>query len=347
MIDKKRYFFLDVLRVLAFFLVFFYHFLVRTAENGLITQEAASKIYEHPNFHMATLGVSLFFIISGMGLTLSARYKWNMKEYYQKRMIRILIPFYITYVGVWSAMFIMKKGQIFEPGIPKRNIFFTIAGIDGYVQEMGIPTFSLGVGEWFLGCLIMIYLIFPLLYMCMRKYRKIFLIAATLFYLAGIWGDVFQIPVHMNFFVKLYEFILGMLLGVYIDRINKWSLAVTIPIAALFLFCPYSIPLQEGLKITVLSITVLLLVSQLENRLYKGNGWKQFLSQFGKYSFEMYLIHHWVIIVITQYLGDLFYGKASLFILFVVELLVTLVGAVLVKRIAQGVHFCYNKFLKI
>ena len=90
----------------------------------------------------------------------------------------------------------------------------------------------------------------------------------------------------MNFFVKLYEFILGMLLGVYIDRINKWSLTVTIPIAALFLFYPYSIPLQEGLKITVLSITVLLLVSQLENRLYKGNGWKQFLSQFGKYSFE-------------------------------------------------------------
>lgn len=382
LVDKKRLVFLDVLRAAAFLLVFFYHFLVRIAENGIAAQETVQKIYEHPNYHIATLGVSLFFMISGAGLMLSSNHKWNTKEYFQKRAMRILLPFYIAYAGIFAAMYVMKGGQVFEEGIPNWHFIFTIAGVDGYLKEFGISTFSLGVGEWFLGCLIIMYVCFPLLRKWMfgsgEKCRKIFMAVATLVYILLVLKDTSGLPVHMNFGVKLYEFILGMYFAgqlndtekvqrekkkksetvydrneidaeaklVKVSRdVERWLIAASILVLLTAFLCPVLLPIKEGFKITIVTLAVIFLMSQPEFLFEKRKTLIVVLKWFGTYSFEMYLIHHWIIIVITGFAAKWINGIGSLVLLFVVEMMVTLLGAVIVKRIADLFLVCYNKNL--
>lgn len=338
---------MDLLRVVAFMLVFFYHFLVRTAENGIISSEMAGKIYEHPNFHMATLGVSLFFIISGTGLMMSSRQKWNIRRYFGKRFTRIFLPFYIAYMGIFAAMFLMKHGQVFEGEIPKWRILFTLAGVDGYVQEHGISTFSLGVGEWFLGCLIILYLLFPLFRAALIKYPKSFFVMIHIIFVAiVVWGGKY-IPIHVNFGAKIYEFVLGMYLAVYAEKIKKWICIAVAPVVCIFLTCPVSLPIKEGFKITVLAAAIVIFVQLLEDQWEKIEKLRTFLKVFTTYAFEMYLVHHWVIIVLTQFAANKIERIWGLLILFVLEMCVTIVGAAVVKCIAQGVCFCYNHVLKI
>ena len=345
--DKKYFIFLDVLRFLAFFLVFFYHFLVRIAENGLASSEAVQKIYEHPNYHVATLAVSLFFILSGAGLMLSAEKTWDIKNYFKKRIVRILIPFYLVYAGIWFLMYIWKSGEIFEPGIPKWHFLFTLLGMDGYIQEFGISTFSLGIGEWFLGCLVLIYLLFPLLRKCMMKNSICFMGAATICYFIAVICGNENIPVHMQFMVKLYEFVLGMYWVIQRKHIGKKVQVFSVILFFMFVLNPFELPVENGIKITVLAVLLVLSVSNMEDVLEKHNWLKKGLRSFCRYSFEMYLIHHWTIILITQFAAKWINNSVMLVVLFVLEMTIVCLGGRVVMYIAHVIGFCYNKLLKI
>jgi hypothetical protein len=66
--------------------------------------------------------------------------------------------------------------------------------MDSWVSMHGISTFSLTIGEWFLGCLILLYLIFPLLRFFMIKSEKFFFIIATGIYLIVLFHYDFSVP---------------------------------------------------------------------------------------------------------------------------------------------------------
>ena len=90
--------------------------------------------------------------------------------------MRILIPFYILYIVYFLFLLFQSHSvhNIFPEGIPAWRIVFTFLGMDSWVSMHGISTFSLTIGEWFLGCLILLYLIFPLLRFFMIKSEKFF-----------------------------------------------------------------------------------------------------------------------------------------------------------------------------
>ena len=72
-------------------------------------------------------------------------------------------------------------------------------GIDEYLSANGIGTFSLGVGEWFLGCIILCYLVYPFLYRAHKKNKVLTFVIMTTYYIA------FNLNYHKFNFTKINE----------------------------------------------------------------------------------------------------------------------------------------------
>ena len=106
----------------------------------------------------------------------------------------------------------------------------------------------------FLGCLILLYLIFPLLRFFMIKSEKFFFIIATGIYLIVLFHYDFSVPIHMNFFLKGYEFVIGMMIGYYHEKFNPKWIFLSLPVVIFFVLCPFALPISTGLKITILPL---------------------------------------------------------------------------------------------
>ena len=102
-----------------------------------------------------------------------------------KRFIRVLIPFYITYISYFIYKVINDRFFyiLFPAGNIRMEIIFTFFGMDEWISQHGIHTFSLGIGEWFLGALLLLYLLFPLLRFLMKKNSRLFFVGSTCIYL--------------------------------------------------------------------------------------------------------------------------------------------------------------------
>lgn len=181
----KRIRYFDLLRCISFCFIIFYHMISQLYFSRLFPLDKVLPFYENDNMNIAMLGVAVFFILSGAGLAYSTGENFDIRRFYKKRFIRILIPFYITYI----SYFIYKAGttgsftSFFPPETSAWKIIFTFFGMDEWISQHGIHTFSLGIGEWFLGALIILYLLFPLLRFLMKKNPCLFFIGSTCIYL--------------------------------------------------------------------------------------------------------------------------------------------------------------------
>ena len=343
---KKRINFLDVLRFLAFGMIIFYHLVVRLHLSGCYELSKVEVFYSNHNIHMGTIGVTMFFFISGLGLMLSTKDKFNLKEYLKKRFFKILLPFYIAYSMVFAVYSVIERGFTFFGNIPLWRFLFTIIGIDGYLYEYGIETFYL-IGEWFLGCIILMYLLFPVLRKCMIKYRNITMLISTICYLFLICLD--NEIWYVKFLCYLYVYILGMYIAFSLDRIKRWSLIIAVPIICINLFYPNTLPVASHLRTLIFTMAVFVAFSQLENILSKCNWLMKFIRMCCNYSFEIYLIHHVIIIYFTRRMADRIHSVIDVVFVFSVELVLMVIFAVVIKFIANKIaNFKANPtFLKL
>ncbi len=76
----------------------------------------------------------------------------------------------------------------------------------------------------FLGCIIILYILFPVLRYFMKRWKWATITAFTLLYIYIVFDYHYTVPVHLNLFVKLYEFVLGMFFMEISEKINrKWA----------------------------------------------------------------------------------------------------------------------------
>lgn len=158
---KKRILSFDFIRCIATISIVLFHFTI----NG-------KHIYPENifvNYDLAQIGVSLFFVLSGAALYYSNRGdNFKLIPYYKKRILTIFPMFYIAYITIFLILF-WNDGHI-PLGIPYLNIIYSLIGMDGLLSYK-IPTFCM-TGEWFLGAIIILYLIYPLLRLVVKKYPK-------------------------------------------------------------------------------------------------------------------------------------------------------------------------------
>ncbi|MEG2828578.1 MAG: acyltransferase, partial [Edwardsiella sp. (in: enterobacteria)] len=166
--------FFDILRVVSVLFVITSHYSYMFDSSTVLTFPR-----EYLTAGIGRLGVSFFFMISGALAYLSLR-KYAAPEYYLRRVYSVLIPYNIAYFGM--ALLLLALGVFFTyPGNPlvevgpngTRSVLDmlpSVLGFDHYlhgVYEIKTVYFT---GEWFIGCIILLYVISPLIYRAIVRY---------------------------------------------------------------------------------------------------------------------------------------------------------------------------------
>ena len=142
---------LDLVRTAATALILVYHFAAEFAAAGLLPGAA------WPAFG-AEVGIELFFLLSGASLCWGRGGRFDARRYYAGRALAIYPCFWVGFAALFLYGEVLHGNNV---GIPKWKLVFSVLGLDGYLLPLGANFYK--IGEWFLGCLLLIYLLFPLL----------------------------------------------------------------------------------------------------------------------------------------------------------------------------------------
>lgn len=349
---------MDVIRLLSMAGIVYYHLIVTLYLKGIRQLESVSMLYENSNMHIAKVCVGLFFMISGAGLMLSTKDKehFDVWGYYKKRFFRILVPFYLVYV-LYLITFICLTGETLSSIYGDRNsnplsIVFTLLGMDSYLSSYGVPTFALGIGEWFLGALVMMYIIFPLLRWALLKNKWLTLGIACIYYVVILvtypsMSYAVTNPGFVNFTVKVFDFFLGMFLVMFLGKIRKWvCFGVGLPVFIFFLVCPVRLPIDDSLMIVMQISSLFLVFLGLESIFEKLPHFNKVVAFLCGYTYEFFLVHHFIIDYMTLQVVGRPYGNSDILKLFIAEILVITVVTILVKLIIKFGGIGIGKLIK-
>ncbi|MDE6759415.1 MAG: acyltransferase [Lachnospiraceae bacterium] len=300
---RKRVYYIDGIRFFAVLLVVISHFNVGLEQYQITiggTHWIIPSIFANGDF--GTLGVSLFFIISGFSLYYNYENDFNVRTYFKKRFLSIYPQFWCSYILVFCYLFFNYKEFWFEVGesIPTKRFLLTILGMDGYFLYLG-KNFYL-IGEWFLGCIILIYLIFPLLRVSVKRHPLITGGIATIIYILVVIYNPFKIGINRNLLIQGYSFLLGMLLVRCIFKVvNRNVKLITAVICILIFIISINFRVENfgRFMITISGISLFVFMSLLFETF---NVWKaSFVKIVNKYSYDIFLLHHVMISVCLRY----------------------------------------------
>ena len=290
---KKRLFFLDFIRTLAVIAVLGCHFTreLEYAGVGFNIKILPDFIF---NVYMGSFGVGLFFIVSGASLMYNYSEKFDIKSFYIKRFWAIYPMFWIAYVLAFLYEF-LRKGGLDLPH-PKSRFLLTLLGMDGYLSFFVEDYYLLG--EWFLGCLILLYLLFPLLRWGVKKHPVITAVLSLAVFAAGIYY-AFHSAYRMNpecwVFMRIPELLFGMYYVEYLKKVS-WPavlacLAFLIPMQCMDVIMGGA---QQILKTVPVCIAAFLVIAFISAYL-EFRPLCVVFQCVGKYSYAVFLCHHFIL----------------------------------------------------
>lgn len=210
-LDNSRLLELDFSRNLATIFILLYHFIVESNTAGYIN---SSSFTLQAYSLLGSIGVNLFFLLSGVCLNLRWQNRWNPKEYAKSRVLAIYPDFWVVFFALFGYGEVLHGNNA---SIPKWKIIFSIIGVDGYIQQFTSTFYK--IGEWFLGCLLILYFLFPIFRHFVFPNRKTFFWGAILF-LFWLIGPSLCLPYDGDHMVlgQAFVFWIGMLFSQLIGR---------------------------------------------------------------------------------------------------------------------------------
>ncbi|WMC91708.1 YfhO family protein [Kineothrix sp. MB12-C1] len=293
---KEKLFYLDYISAIAVIIIVCFHFNYHCEYTFKIGGFHAF-FFKYANGTWAEIGVILFFIISGAKLMYNYGNAINIKKFYISRFKRVYPLFWCVYLifTFWNLFLGLM------PDLPKIRLLLSVAGMDGYFSYL-VPNYYI-CGEWFLGAIIIFYILFPFMRKAMIKAPKTVGIVATVVYILVIAFNPFQVIVSRNLVVCIYYTLLGMYFIFYIKDV-KWYLVLISAIGAgIFITVPIPIAMNSIVLNMILGgmmFFVLVYTSKFINGILK-----RLCEIMAKYSYAIFLVHHIIIIKILSY----FYEK--------------------------------------
>jgi peptidoglycan/LPS O-acetylase OafA/YrhL len=301
---RKHY--IDIIRAIAVMDIFFYHFWISATDHLGMAFPAFSK---HANGSWGSFGVFLFFMISGNVIYTKYGDKLNIISFYKARFFKIYPMFWFTYA--FFFLFTFWQGRLFPNG-NLINMWQTIVGMDGLFIVLNAENFYI-LGEWFLGTIILIYLIYPLIRLIMKRLgftvAILFLFSSLIYY--NNFFNLFTIVPWVNIFVCIFYFCYGS----WIERqILKLKYNIRLLITALFVILsivlitlpmtfvsPQYALLKEHFVNIILCSSVFMLTICASPLIEKLPLIMTALRKVSDNSYTIFLCHHVIIAYVTQH----------------------------------------------
>jgi len=208
-ITKFDLFHTNASKGVSLILLLWHHLFYRHLEYGMLIKETAD---------IAKVCVAIFILLSGYGLSESIKNrKIGLFEFYKNRLIKL-------YLNYWFIIAIFVPIGIFFMDRSLSSVFGSHEYIKLLIQISGFHMyFSIGYGYnatwWFMSLIISLYLLFPLLYVLVKRFR--------------LWSIVFALVVlwipyrYFGSFVIIQKWLLPFILGIYISRVNGFTIILT------------------------------------------------------------------------------------------------------------------------
>lgn len=118
--------------------------------------------------YLGDFGSSLFFIVSGASLMLTVPAGQDPVQFYKKRAKAVYPLFWLAWFVVFAFRFLTKPGCF--AGAKTVTLVLTVLGLDNFAVAAGWVGMDFAcVGEWFLGSILFLYVLFPLLQRGLQK----------------------------------------------------------------------------------------------------------------------------------------------------------------------------------
>lgn len=310
---------LDLIRMICTWGIFIFHFFVNR-----------SSLFGTVGTHGGYTGgifVAVFFMLSGYCLMLtSSEIRTN---YFVKRALAIYPAFWIAYMFYYMQRVFYTGTLFWDTSIKNVSIIESIVGVDGLLAIHGLKNYYL-VGEWFLGAILFLYLLYPILLMLIRKSKLMF--AIVIYSLYGLEmlidktnSSFFKVGTDYNLLTCMCCFGTGMLLKHILELCNMrfWVLVGSITV-----ICGFFVPNGTICNIC-LGLGIFILNFFISPAFLKIDGIYKIVNFFSSISYPFFLIHHQIIES-----NSAIYEK-NLLIAYIFVLTITIVYAWCLSQVAK------------
>ncbi len=324
---KPRLFYLDWIRAIAAILIVVTHF------NNPYLEPTRFFVNRPFGIYIGGLGVSLFLIISGAALMYNYgdRESLDLRTFYTKRAKTLYPMFWVAFVVANILLFIRNNGYIFVPR-HKITAIFSLFGMDGYAAAFGVGTFYV-LGEWFLGFIILFYIVFPLLRVGVNKMPiTTVCIVLALYAVTVVFFMFYQIPrvpSDILLTTRLPELVFGMIFVKFIKKVPHWLAAVSFVILAAQQLTHV---LQGNIAVTIVGIFAFLLLSYIGELVKSFKPLSACTKFISAYSYPIFLVHHVLIMQVFTVIYPVWLNRWQAYGLLIAEFAVILVLSVILKR---------------
>lgn len=324
---RPRLFYLDLVRAIAAVLIVITHF------NNPYMIGHPVFAYEPFGIYIGGLGVSLFLIISGSALmyTYGESQRLDYHRFYYKRFIGIYPMFWIAFI-VANAYLLIRNGGHVLSAAPKWSMIFSVIGVDGLVANTAFPTFYT-LGEWFLGFILIFYVVFPLLRFGVKYHPWITGIIAIALYVPTCYFQPapFGMPSDLLLTMRLPELLFGMYFIQYIKKIPGFATII----ALLVLIMQEVHPLLSGsLAVTVVGICAFAVIVYTAQWL-DVQPIRVPVKTIAKYSYPIFLVHHVVISQVFTIVNSATLSRSDGYLLFFTDFVIIMALSIALYKLEK------------
>lgn len=277
-------------------------------------------------------GVDIFFLISGLGLTLSALTKSKVGDKYQfraswfkRRLLRIYPLYFIALTIAFFAYYFDLNPIIISSTTSNVYLDFFLHALLLHVYNID-TYFSLNIAWWFIGILLQFYLLFPLLYKILNKYESsLMLIIGSVISVSFLFGIKILLPTFdvanklidiylSQVLTGLFFFFQGMILAkiIFLDNYEVSpktqiiilaicvSMILLIPLfpSVHYEFLSYSLNIIVGLSFAAFIYIISFRLYRLFSQMRHTNKLIDLLNGFGISSYAIYLTHMFMVSIL-------------------------------------------------
>ena len=332
----------DFIRVLSMIGIILFHYSFSFVEYSVGGDHLVFALFNTGNW--GAMFVAMFFMLSGAALWYNYGEKIDLGRFYLKRWLSLFPMFYTAWLIVYIAGGIRKGNWLF--GGPLYKLLYTVFGMDGFFLDPGVNSTYYLLGEWFLGAIIFLYLLFPLVRFLFMPHEKtgvvirwVFTLILTVIFSMNLYRDWFHISDGKNLISCLMSFWLGMLVMEYykplLDPSKKKVRAVITVLCLVVVSLLMHIPIpgfiwKETMMANIAGTLWFIVFMDLGERIMHVPYLSFVIKKLSEYSFGMFLVHHLMIYaVMKRYaMGEVSFAH-SIVIYLVILVLTAVLGGLL------------------
>ena len=244
--------------------------------------------------------IDIFLIISGAMLYLNNTEITSLKEFYYKRFKSIYPAFYIAF-GCFFLYRVIRFKKFFYLDCSPFMLILSLLGVDGYFSSYA-PNYYI-LGEWFLGAIIILYLVYPFLLYGIRKYPVVTTLLVLSAYAGILFYNVFQTSLK-NIFSCMMSFYVGMLLQKH-EKLIKNYLVFGISAVICIILAVYRLPFitnPENVSFKnvmnhLMGLCLFITLYHVGNFITRVRFIQKVTDFLGSLSYPVFLLHHQIILI--------------------------------------------------